>query len=517
MQKPKQSYEGHNEGATTMTTTTSASDTDATGAEQPRTFQNYIGGEWRATAAGELFDNTNPAHTSEIVGRFQRSTTTDVADAIAAAEEALPAWRKMPAPQRGEIILRAALLLEQRRDELARQMTREMGKPFNETQGDVQTAIDVGKFIAGEGRRAEGYVVPSAIPDKMNMTIRQPLGVVGIITPWNFPMAIPAWKTFPALLAGNTVVLKPASDTPLSAASLVEILIEAGLPAGVLNYVTGPGGLLGDALVTDPRVAMISLTGSTEVGKHVAELCGRDLRRVSLELGGKNAVIVMDDAKLDEAVAAVAWAGFGTTGQRCTATSRVIVHQAVAEEFAEKLVDAAEKLKVGDGLLPETTMGPLVNRGRVGAVHEYTEIGKAEGATLLTGGQPLSEGPLAEGAFYAPTVFTNATKDMRISQEEVFGPFVSIVPVASYDEAIEAANSTLYGLSCAIFSENSRTVFRAMRDINAGLVYINAGTTGAEPHMPFGGTKQSGNGHRELGWKAVEEFSETKTVFVSYP
>ncbi|HET8908891.1 MAG TPA: aldehyde dehydrogenase family protein [Ktedonobacterales bacterium] len=500
-----------------MTTTTSTDNTETQGASNPRTYLNYIGGEWRPSASGELFENTNPARTSELVGKFQRSTAADIDAAIGAAEKALPAWRKMPAPQRGEIILRAALLLEQRRDELARQMTREMGKPVKETQGDLQTAIDVGKFIAGEGRRAEGFVVPSAIPDKMCMTIHQPLGVVGIITPWNFPMAIPAWKTFPALLAGNTVVLKPASDTPLSAANLVEVLIEAGLPAGVLNFVTGPGSSLGDALVTDPRVAMISLTGSTEVGKHVAELCGRDLRRVSLELGGKNAVIVMDDANLDEAVAAVAWAGFGTTGQRCTATSRVIVHQAVAEAFAAKLVDAAEKLRIGDGLLPETDMGPLVNRGRVSAVHEYTEIGRAEGAKLLTGGHPLSDGELAGGAFYAPTIFTDTTKDMRISQEEVFGPFVSILPVKDYDEAIAAANSTLYGLSCAIFSENSRTVFRAMRDINAGLVYINAGTTGAEPHLPFGGTKQSGNGHRELGWKAVEEFSETKTIFVSYP
>jgi alpha-ketoglutaric semialdehyde dehydrogenase len=500
-----------------MTTTTSVEHADSTNNDEPRTYLNYIGGEWRASASGEVFDNSNPAHTSEVVGRFQRSTAADIDAAIAAAEKALPAWRALPAPARGEIILRAALLLEQRRDELARQMTREMGKPVKETQGDLQTAIDVGKFVAGEGRRAEGFVVPSAIPDKMNMTIRQPLGVVGIITPWNFPMAIPAWKVFPALLAGNTVVLKPASDTPLSSANLVEALIEAGVPAGVLNFVTGPGGSLGDTLVTDPRVAMISLTGSTEVGRHVAELCGRDLRRVSLELGGKNAVIVMDDANLDEAVAAVAWAGFGTTGQRCTATSRVIVHQAVADTFAERLVAAAEKLQVGDGLLPETDMGPLVNRGRVGAVHEYTEIGKAEGAKLLTGGHPLDAGDFAEGAYYAPTVFTDTTTAMRISQEEVFGPFVSILPVKDYDEAIAAANSTMYGLSCAIFSENARTIFRAMRDINSGLLYINAGTTGAEPHLPFGGTKQSGNGHRELGWKAVEEFSETKTVFVSYP
>jgi aldehyde dehydrogenase (NAD+) len=351
----------------------------------------------------------------------------------------------------------------------------------------------------------------------MCLTLRQPLGVVGIITPWNFPMAIPAWKTFPALLAGNTVVLKPASDTPLTAVHLVEILAEAGVPAGAINLVSGPGASLGDALALDPRVAMISLTGSTEVGKHVAELCGRELKRCSLELGGKNAVIVMDDANVEEAVKAVAWAGFGTTGQRCTATSRVIVQRGVAQRFADGLVAAAEKLRVGDGLVEQTEMGPLVNAGRVAAVHEYTEIGQREGATLLTGGHPLGEGALDEGAFYAPTVFADATPGMRISQEEVFGPFVTIIPVATYEEAIAAANSTAYGLSCAIFTESARTAFRAMRDINSGLVYINAGTTGAEPHLPFGGTKQSGNGHRELGDKAVEEFSETKTVFVSYP
>lgn len=498
-------------------TTSSPASTETQGQIQPRTYLNFIGGEWRPSVSGVTFDDTNPAHRHEIVARFQKSTVADLDAAIRAAEAAAPAWRALPAPQRGAIILRAALLLEARQQELARDMTREMGKPVRETMGDLQTAIDFGKFVAGEGSRAEGETVPSAIPDKMCITIRQPLGVIGIITPWNFPMAIPAWKTFPALLAGNTVVLKPASDTPLSSAHLVEILDEAGLPKGVLNFVTGPGSVLGDALVTDPRIAMISLTGSTEVGRRVAELCGRDLRRVSLELGGKNAVIVMDDANLDEAVKAVAWAGFGTTGQRCTATSRVIVHEKVADAFTAKLAAAAEHLHIGDGLLNETDMGPLVNQGRVGAVHEYAEIGQAEGARLVTGGHPLSEGALSEGAYYAPTIFTDVTATMRIAQEEVFGPFISVIPVASYDEAIEVANSTIYGLSCAIFTESARTVFRAMRDINAGLIYINAGTTGAEPHLPFGGTKQSGNGHRELGRKAVEEFSETKTVFVTYP
>ncbi|HEX9068049.1 MAG TPA: aldehyde dehydrogenase family protein [Ktedonobacterales bacterium] len=483
----------------------------------PKTYENYIGGEWRPSDSGQTFEDTNPAHSTQVLGLFQKSALSDLDAAIAAAEQSLPAWRALPAPKRGEIILKAALLLEERRDAIARDMTREMGKPLRETQGDMQTAIDFGKYVAGEGSRAEGETVPSGIVDKLCFTLRQPLGVVGIITPWNFPMAIPAWKTFPALLAGNTVVLKPASDTPLTSIHLVQALIDAGVPAGVLNLVTGPGSVLGDALASDHRVAMISLTGSTEVGRHVAEICGRDLRRVSLELGGKNGLIVMDDANLDEAVKAVAWAGFGTTGQRCTATSRVIVHRAVAKQFADRLVAAAQALRVGDGLLPETEMGPLVNRGRVKAVDEYTQVGKSEGAKLLTGGKPLSEGELADGAYYAATVFTDATPSMRISQEEVFGPFVSIIPVADYDEAIAVANGTIYGLSCAIFTESARVAFHAMRDINSGLIYVNAGTTGAEPHLPFGGTKASGNGHRELGHKAVEEFSETKTVFVSYP
>src|SRR5579859_6896669 len=431
-------------------TTTAFSAAEAHTDMAPQHYLNFVGGEWRPSVSGATFEDRNPARYSELVATFQKSVAADVDTAIAAAEAALPSWRAMPAPQRGEIILRAALILERDRDRLARDMTREMGKPLKETQGDLQTAIDFGKFVAGEGRRAEGETVPSALPDKMCLTIRQPLGVVGIITPWNFPMAIPAWKTFPALLAGNTVVLKPASDTPLSSAHLTEILDEAGLPKGVLNFVTGSGGVLGDALVTDPRVAMISLTGSTEVGKRVAELCGRDLRRVSLELGGKNAVIVMDDANLDEAVKAVSWAGFGTTGQRCTATSRVIVHQAVADAFGRKLAENAERLRVGDGLDTATEMGPLVNQSRVAAVHEYTEIGLGEGASLLTGGHALTEGDLAGGAYYAPTVFTKVKQGMRIAQEEIFGPFVSILPVASYEEAIEVANSTVYGLSCAI-------------------------------------------------------------------
>ncbi|HLH63511.1 MAG TPA: aldehyde dehydrogenase family protein [Ktedonobacteraceae bacterium] len=486
-------------------------------AGQGQMYQNFIGGEWRHSRSGEAFTSTNPAHTSEIIGHYQKSTPADLEDAIDAAVKAQPGWAATPAPERGEIILRAALLLEQYKQELAEAMTREMGKILRETLGDVQTAIDVAKYVAGEGRRAEGETIPSGLRNKFCMTIRHPVGIVGIITPWNFPMAIPAWKTLPALQAGNAVILKPASDTPLLALRLAEILTEAGLPAGVLNVVTGPGGTLGDALASNKRVNMISLTGSTEVGRRVAEICGRDLRRCALELGGKNAVIVLEDADLDLAVESVTWGAFGTSGQRCTATSRVIVQKSVQSAFTDRLVAAAEKLRVGDGLDPDIDMGPLVNMGRVKAVQEYAEIGKQEGAKLMLGGSPLTDESHRDGAFYEPTIFNDVTPGMRIAREEVFGPFVSIIPVNTFEEAMQVANSTEYGLSTAIFTESSRLTFRAMREIESGLIYFNAPTTGAEIQLPFGGMKASGNGHRELGASAVEEFSEIKTVFVSYP
>jgi len=485
--------------------------------EQGQILQNFIGGAWRTSHSGETFVSTNPARTSEIIGYYQKSTQADLDDAVEAAAKAQPGWEATPAPERGEIILRAALLLEQRREELATLMTREMGKILKETRGEVQVTIDVAKFIAGEGRRPEGETLPSGLPNKFCMTIRHPLGIVGIITPWNFPLAIPAWKTLPAMLAGNAVILKPASDTPLLALKLAEILQQAGLPDGVLNVVTGPGGTLGDAMASHKRINMISLTGSTEVGRRVAELCGRDLRRCALELGGKNAVIVLEDADLDLAAESIAWGAFGTTGQRCTATSRVIAQQSVAPQLTDRLVALAEKLRIGDGLDPQIEMGPLVNMGRSRAVHAYSEIGKQEGAKLLTGGMPLTSKAYKDGAFYQPTIFTEVHPDMRIASEEVFGPFLSIIPVAGYEEAIQVANATEYGLSTALFTEDMRLTFRAIRDIQAGLVYMNAGTTGSEIHLPFGGMKTSGNGHRELGSSAVDEFSETKSVFISYP
>ena len=484
---------------------------------QGQTYQNFIGGQWRPSHSGETFISTNPARSSEVIGYYQKSSVADLEDAVEAAMKAQKAWAATPAPVRGEILLRTALLLEQYKEELAVLMTREMGKVLKETRGEVQVTIDVARFIAGEGRRAEGETLPSGLPDKFCMTLRQPLGIVGIITPWNFPLSIPAWNTFPALQAGNAVILKPASDTPLLVLKMAELLHEAGLPAGVLNVITGPGGTLGDALASHKRVNMISLTGSTEVGRRVAELCAHDLRRCALELGGKNAVIVLEDADLDLAANSIVWGAFGTTGQRCTATSRVIIQQSVQKSLTDRLVAAAEKLKIGDGLNPQIDMGPLVNSGRVNAVHEYTQIGKQEGAVLVTGGTALTTGEYSDGAFYKPTIFTEVQPGMRIAREEVFGPFISLLPVHSYEEAIEVANSTEYGLSTAIFTEDMRLTFRAMRDIESGLVYFNAPTTGAEIHLPFGGMKQSGNGHRELGSEAVNEFSEVKSIFVSYP
>ncbi len=494
-----------------------ATATPSRSTELGQVYHNFIGGEWKRARDGETFVSTNPARTSEIIGYFQKSSPTDLEDALAAALKAQPAWESTPAPARGEILYRAALILERRQEELAQLMTREMGKVLKETRGDVQIAIDVAKFMAGEGKRPEGETVPSALPNKLCLTLRHPIGIVGIITPWNFPIGIPAWKTLPALLAGNAVVHKPASDTPLLALKLAEVLEEAGLPAGVLNVVTGPGGTLGDALASHPKVNMISLTGSTEVGRHVAEICGRDLRRCSLELGGKNAVVVLDDGDLDLAAESVTWAAFGTTGQRCTATSRVIVQRGALKGFTERLVAAAEKLRIGDGLNPQVEMGPLVNMGRVRAVHDYTQVGQREGARLVSGGEPLTNNEYSEGAFYRPTIFTEVTPGMRIAREEVFGPFVSIIPVDSYEEAIGVVNATEYGLSTAVFTENSRLTFRAMRDIQSGLVYFNSGTTGSEIHLPFGGMKASGNGHRELGGIAVDEFSETKTIYICYP
>ncbi len=479
-------------------------------------FLNYIGGEWVPARSGTTFESLNPANREDVVGTFPRSGAEDVEAAVAAAKRAYQAWRLTPPPARGEIILRAALLLAEHKEELARLMTREMGKVLPETRGDVQEGIDMTEYVSGMGRRPFGESVPSELKDKICFTWREPIGIVGLITPWNFPFAIPTWKIMPALMGGNTIVFKPAEDTPLCGARVVEILVEAGVPPGVLNLVHGMGEEAGAALVDHPLVRGISFTGSSEVGRHIAALCGQSLKRVGLELGGKNAIIVMDDADLDLAVEGALWGAFGTTGQRCTAASRLIVHQKLLVDFTDLLRQRAETLKVGYGLDDGVEMGPLINGTQLERVHEYTAVGVKEKAKLLVGGRVLDEGAHAKGSFYAPTIFTEVTPQMRIAQEEIFGPTTAIMPVDSLDQALEYANSTAYGLSLSIYTRDVNRAFRAMRELEAGIVYINAPTIGAEIQVPFGGTKNTGNGHREAGTVALDEFTEWKTIFVDY-
>jgi aldehyde dehydrogenase (NAD+) len=451
-----------------------------------------------------------------VLGTFPRSAAADVDGAVDAAREAFDGWRLTPAPKRAEVLYRFAALLADRKAELAELMSREMGKVLAEAGGDVQEAIDMSLYMAGEGRRLFGQTTPSELPDKFNMSVRLPVGVVGAITPWNFPIAIPAWKIAPALVCGNTVVLKPAEDTPLLATRFVELLAEAGAPAGVVNLVHGYGEEAGDRLVRHPDVPVITFTGSRETGVAVTKAAADDLKHVHLELGGKNAVIVMDDADLDLAVEGIVWSAFGTTGQRCTAASRVICHERVAGELQRRLVAAAERLRLGPGWEDGVDVGPLINRAALDKVHTYTGIGLAEGATLLTGGEPATDGDLARGFFYRPTIFAGVEPGMRIAQEEIFGPTVSLITVDGYDEAIRAANGIRYGLSSSIFTRDVNRAFRAMRDLQTGITYVNAGTTGAEVHLPFGGTKGTGNGHREAGQAALDVFTEWKSLYVDY-
>ncbi|MFQ6058145.1 MAG: aldehyde dehydrogenase family protein [Anaerolineae bacterium] len=480
-------------------------------------YKNYIDGEWVASSSGEVFENRNPAHTDEVIGLFQKSTKEDVDRAVQAAVEAYNGWRLTPAPKRAELLYDLGRLLMERKEDFARDMTREMGKVLKETRGDVQEAIDMTFFIAGEGRRLYGHTTPSELPNKFAMSVRMPVGPTAIITPWNFPMAIPAWKLIPALLCGNTVVCKPATDTPLSFYHLVKACEEVGIPPGVVNLVTGPGGVVGEALLSHPDIRLVSFTGSSEVGSRIGDVCAQSHKKCSLEMGGKNPIIVMDDADLDLAVDGTIWGAFGTTGQRCTAASRVIVQKGVLKEFTDKLVARAKALKVGDGLDPTVEMGPVINESQMEKILDYIEIGKEEGARLLCGGHRLEGGEYDEGYFIAPTVFADVDPGMRIAQEEIFGPVTDIIPVDSLEEAIEVANGTVYGLSSSIYTNDVDTAFVAMRDLYFGLVYVNAPTIGSEVHLPFGGTRQTGNGHREGGGHTVLDiFSEWKTIYVDY-
>ena len=481
-----------------------------------KTHGNLIAGEWRAARGGETFDSVNPARRSEVLGHFARSGKSDIEDAVSAAVAAQPGWARTPMPGRAEVIARAGRLLEERKEELARLMTREMGKVLTEARGDVQEGIDMAKYMAGQGRNPVGEVVPSELRDKRCFTERVPIGVVGCITPWNFPMAIPCWKLMPALLAGNAVVFKPAEDTPLVAIRLAEILIEAGLPKGVLNLVTGYGEEGGAPLVEHPAVRAISFTGSVEVGQQIAATCGRLGKRVSLELGGKNAIVVTADADLELAVDGALWGAFGTAGQRCTATSRLVVERPVLDAFTEQLVARVGKLRLGDGLDPDTDVGPVINPTQLKRIHSYTEIGQKESARLLIGGSIATEGVLGEGNFYHPTVFADVRPEMRVAQEEIFGPTVVVLPAEDTGEAIRIANGTRYGLSLSLYTRDLAKAFQAVDRLESGIVYINAPTIGAEIQLPFGGTKWTGNGHREAGPTAFDEFTEWKTVYIDY-
>jgi alpha-ketoglutaric semialdehyde dehydrogenase len=481
-----------------------------------KTYKNYINGEWVGARSNQTIENRNPANRDELIGIFPASSKEDVELAIEAAREAYDGWRLTPAPKRAEIIFRAAQILVERKEDFAHEMTREMGKILGETRGDVQEAIDMAYLMAGEGRRQFGHTTPSELPNKFAMSVRSPIGVTGLITPWNFPMAIPSWKIMPALICGNTVVIKPAEDTPLSTHNLVQVLEEAGLPRGVVNVVFGKGTVVGKAILDDPDVNLVSFTGSTEVGRIVSEACAPSFKKCHLEMGGKNIIVMMDDANLELAIDGAIWGGFGTTGQRCTAASRVAVQKKVYSEFVEKFVTRAEALKVGDGLDAATNMGPCINEQQLNTVMKYVEIGKDEGAKLATGGHRLESGPYARGWFYEPTIFIDCDPKMRICQEEIFGPVVSVIPFESFDEALAIANGVKYGLSAAIYTRNVNQAFRAQRDLETGIVYVNAPTIGAETHLPFGGIKNTGNGHRESGDAALDFYSEWKTVYIDY-
>lgn len=485
-------------------------------ASRPNVYRNFIDGEWVESASGETFEDRNPADNRDLVGIFQKSVKADVDAAVDAAKRAFVKWRLVPAPRRAEIIYRAAEILFERKEDFARDMTREMGKVLKEARGDVQEAVDTAYYMAGEGRRLFGPTTPSELPNKFAMAVRTPVGVCGMITPWNFPMAIPSWKLLPALVCGNTCVIKPAQDTPLSTYNLVRVLTDAGVPKGVINIVYGFGPEAGAPMLDHPDVRAISFTGSSAVGRTIGTTAAKSFKHCSLELGGKNPMIVLNDANLDLALEGALWGAFGTTGQRCTATSRIIVEKGVYHHFVERLVERARKLRVGNGLDETTEMGPAINERQLQTDLQYIQIGCSEGARLMCGGHRLEKGGHQYGYFLEPTVFSDVDPKMRIAQEEIFGPVVSVIPCEDFDDAILIANNIEYGLSSAIYTRDVNKAFAAMRDLYAGITYINAPTIGAEVHLPFGGVKATGNGHREGGIGAIDFYSEWKSVYVDY-
>lgn len=476
-------------------------------------LRNFINGEWQDVARTTAV--LNPATGEEIV-QVSLSSGEQVDKAVFAAKNAQKEWALVPAPQRAEVLYRVGYLMKERKERLSQLLTSENGKVIEEARGEVQEGIDMAFYMAGEGRRLFGQTTPAELKDKFAMSQRVPVGVIGIITPWNFPIAIATWKSFPAIVSGNAVVWKPATETPIMAFELAKIFEEAGLPKGVLNVVFGSGNEVGNALVNHEKVQVISFTGSNDVGREIAAACGRQLKKVSLEMGGKNAVIVMDDADIDLAVEGILWSAFGTSGQRCTACSRVIIHEQVKATLETRLLAKMKELTIGNGLDETIKVGPIINDRGLAKIEEYIQIGKKEGAKLLAGGHALTEGAKQGGNYFSPTLFTDVSSTMRIAQEEIFGPVVSLIPVKSFEEAIEVNNSVSFGLSSSIFTNDVNRVFRAQRDLDTGIVYVNAGTTGAEIHLPFGGTKGTGNGHRDSGVQALDVFTEWKAIYVDY-
>ncbi len=479
-------------------------------------FKNFIGGRWMEPSTGAYFENRNPAKQSDLIGLWPRSGAEDVDRAAQAARAAFDGWRRTPAPERGSILKRVGDLLVERKDEVARAATREMGKVLTETRGDVQEGIDTAYYAATMGRQLFGHTVPSELKNKWAMSYRRPIGVCGLITPFNFPLAIPTWKMFPALVCGNTVVIKPAEDVPHTVTLLVEILEEAGLPPGVVNLVHGLGEEVGAAIVDHPGIPVISFTGSTETGSLIGRACGERHKRLSLEMGGKNAMIVMPDADLELALDGVLWGAFGTTGQRCTATSRLILHDSVHDTFVDRLIARAKELRLGYGLEDGVDVGPLINEPAREKVERYVDIGQREGASLALGGRAPGGDGVDDGFFFEPTIFTDVKPGSRLATEEIFGPVLSVIRFSEPDEAFRINNEVKYGLSSSVYTRDVNLSFRAMQELDNGITYVNAPTIGAEAHLPFGGVKQTGNGHREGGWEVYEFYSETKVCYVDY-
>ena len=479
-------------------------------------YKNYINGQWVDSSSGKFIPNVNPANTDDIIGHAPQSTREEAKAAVEVAKAAFPAWRNTPAPVRGRILAKAVQLCHERKEELARTMTREEGKTLSESRGEVQKSINLLEYYAGQSFRIEGRTYPSEMPSTFVYTVRQPLGVVSCITPWNFPLCIPVWKSAPALVAGNTVVFKAASNTPGCAELLVKIYEDAGLPKGVLNLVYGSGGVVGDEFVNNPTIRAVSFTGSCEVGGEVAKQAAGHLAKVTCEMGGKNPAVVMDDADLDLAVEGCAQGAFGSTGQRCTATSRVILHKAIADRFLEKLVERMKKIKVGDGMEDGINMGPAVDKAQYETDLRYLEIAKKEGGKCLVGGGALAGGKLAKGYFVAPTLFDNVKPEHTIAQEEVFGPVLAAFRVNDFDEAMKVANNVRFGLTCSIYTGDPNLAMRFIDRIEAGMVHVNSPTVGGEAQLPFGGMKSTGYGNREMSEEGLDFFTELKTVFYDY-